>query len=75
MGRIHAFAGPELRARLYAEGAALPYRGLSVLGDTLFAAGIHLLEIITDKLPSGYHGQHDIFIDGDEIRFKRDSDC
>ena len=77
MGRISVIVGPELARRIYDEGAALPYRGLSVLDDKPWGEGdLRFLDIITDQLPPGAYGRghYDAVIEGCQIKFKRDCD-
>ncbi len=75
MGIITTVAGPELRQRIYNEGAALPYRGMSVLSESPWDdEGLSFMEILTDRVPPGKYGHYDSIIDGDRIRFKKDCD-
>ena len=77
MGTITVLAAPCLRARLYDEGAALPYRGMSVLDDKPWNhTGKHILWIVTDQTPAGNmgRGHFNAFIEGDRIKFSKDLD-
>ena len=77
MGIVTVIADQELRARIYAEGAALPYRGMSVLQDNPWDnEGRSILTIVTDQTPPGHagRGHYDAFIEGGRIKFKRDKD-
>ena len=78
MGRITCVVGPEMRSRIYDEGAALPYRGMSVLSDVVWddVHGLHFMEIVTDQTPPGPAGQghYDAYCEGGRIKFKRDCD-
>ena len=77
MGIITCIADQDLRARIYAEGAAQPYRGMSVLWDSPWDdEGRNILAIITDQTPPGHagRGHYDAFIEGGGIKFMRDKD-
>ena len=76
MGIISVIAGSQLRSRLYEEGAALPYRGMSVLDDVPWGDGLHFMTIITDQTPAGNagRGHYDAFEEGGRIKFKKERD-
>ena len=76
MGVVTTIVAPCLRARIYAEGAALPYRGHSVLNDIPWGDGLHFMTIVTNQTPAGNmgRGHFDTVIDGDRIRFAKDRD-
>jgi hypothetical protein len=77
MGIISIIADPQLRARLYDEGAAIPYRGMSVLDDVPWDDnGLHFMTIVTDQTPAGPagRGHYDAVIDGGRIKFKKERD-
>ena len=76
MGVITVIAGPQLRSRLYEEGAAQPYRGMSVLDDVPWGDGLHFMTIITDQTPAGPagRGHFDAYVESGRIKFKRECD-
>lgn len=77
MGIVTTFADSILRARIYAEGAALPYRGMSVLDDVPWDDdGTHFMTIVTDQTPPGPRGRghFDAYVENGRIKFKRERD-
>lgn len=48
---------------------------LSILRMVLFDySGNYLIRFKSDQLPDGYHGMMDIYIDNNELKFKKDID-
>jgi hypothetical protein len=74
MGRAVSVVAPCLRRKLY-DAAASGKHGIYILYDKVWGDGLHYLEIISDRLPPGYHGVQDIILGDDgAIRFKKDVD-
>jgi hypothetical protein len=68
MGAGHVECHRDLRAKLKTE----PYASIAKIErESIFSADCYLLLIKSPLLPPGYHGQQELVVDGDNIRFKR----
>jgi len=72
MGRAHVLVHDELLKRIKVDPRL--HRQLLVVTAKPFGENTHLLLVSSDRLPAGYHGQHDLIVDGGQTRFKRDVD-
>lgn len=72
MGRAHCIVDESLRQRLYDHGAR---HGMVVVNDSPWDNhGNRLVQVMSDALSPGYHGQQAIIADLDDggFRFKTD---
>jgi len=72
MGRAHVLVHDDLLKRIKVDPRLR--RQLLVVTAMPFGENTHLLLVSSHALPEGYHGQHDLIVDGGQIRFKRDVD-
>jgi hypothetical protein len=72
VGRAHVLVPDELLKRIKIDPRI--YQQLLIVTSKPFGEDAHLLLVSSDRLPEGYHGQHDLILDGGQIRFKKDAD-
>lgn len=70
MGRAHCIVDELLRQRLYEHGAK--HKMIVVNDHPWDNHGKRLVQVMSDALPPGYHGQQAIIADDDGFRFKPD---
>jgi hypothetical protein len=69
---MHCLVHDELLKRIKIDPRL--YQQLLIVTSKPFGKDTHLLLVFSDRLPEGFHGQHDLILDGGQIRFKKDAD-
>jgi hypothetical protein len=72
MGRAHVLVHDELLKRIKIDPRLR--QQILIVASKPFGEDTHLLLVSSARLPDGYHGQHDLILDGGQIRFKKDAD-